>query len=160
MSSPKRQRRAGFVPNRTPEIEAVRAKLPAILREQEIVEAVRSADVSLICGDTGCGKSTQVPQFLLEAGFCDAGKIICVTQPRRVAAISVSKRVGDELNNPKLVGYQVRYDAAVDHDHVKIKFETDGILLREIQQDFFLTKYSAIIVDEAHEICEDPPRAR
>ena len=148
MNMPKRRR---LIPRRTAEIEAVRAKLPAILREQEIVEAVRSADVSLICGDTGCGKSTQVPQFLLEAGFCDSGKIICVTQPRRVAAISVSKRVAEELNDSEIVGYQVRYDTSFDSATVKIKFETDGILLREIQQDFLLTKYSVIIVDEAHE---------
>ena len=132
---------------RTEEISRLREKLPAVMMEQEIVEAVRSHDVVLIAGDTGCGKSTQVPQFLLEAGFA----VICVTQPRRVAAISVSERVGEELNDRKLVGFQVRYEKGSLSNKTKIKFQTDGILLREIQADLLLPQYKVVIIDEAHE---------
>jgi ATP-dependent RNA helicase DHX37/DHR1 len=140
--------------NRDPKVEILRRKLPAVLTEQEIVDAVRNNDFSIICGDTGCGKSTQVPQFLYEAGFTEGesvGSLIGVTQPRRVAAVSVSERVGVELNDPGLVGYQVRYDTKVNNDKMRIKFMTDGILLREIQEDIRLPRYSVIVIDEAHE---------
>jgi ATP-dependent RNA helicase DHX37/DHR1 len=140
--------------NRTSEIEEVRSKLPAVLTEQEIVDAIRNNNFSIICGDTGCGKSTQVPQFLYEAGFTEganSGQMIAVTQPRRVAAVSVSERVGVELNNPDLVGYQVRYDTKINKQSMKIKFMTDGILLREIQQDIRIPQYSVVVIDEAHE---------
>lgn len=139
---------------RTPEIDALRSKLPAVLTEQEIVDAVRNNDFSIICGDTGCGKSTQVPQFLYEAGFTEGdnnGSLIGVTQPRRVAAISVAERVGIELNNADLVGYQVRYERKVNNSKMRLKFMTDGILLREIQEDIRLPRYSVIVIDEAHE---------
>merc|ERR1719181_155389 len=96
---------------RTEEIEEQRSKLPAVMCEQEVVEMVLSNDVTLVSGDTGCGKSTQIPQFLYEAGVCSGDRyLIGVTQPRRVAAISVSQRVGQDLNEPNTVGYQVRYD--------------------------------------------------
>lgn len=140
--------------NRTVEIEQLRSKLPAVLTEQEIVDAVRSNDFSIICGDTGCGKSTQVPQFIYEAGFTEgenSGMIIGVTQPRRVAAIAVAERVGVELNKPDLVGYQVRYDKKMKSESMRLKFMTDGILLREIQEDIRLPRYSVIVIDEAHE---------
>ena len=140
--------------SRTEEIDQIRSKLPAVLTEQEIVDAVQNNDFSIICGDTGCGKSTQVPQFLYEAGFTEgknSGMIICVTQPRRVAAISVAERVGVELNDPDLVGYQVRYDKKMKSESMRLKFMTDGILLREIQEDIRLPRYSVIVIDEAHE---------
>jgi len=133
-------------------IEAQREKLPAVMMEQEVIEMALSTDVMLVCGETGCGKSTQVPQFLYEAGFCgEGGQLIGVTQPRRVAAISVSQRVGEELNSPGTVGYQVRYDKSNCSRDARIKFMTDGILLREVQADFLCKKYAAIIIDEAHE---------
>ncbi|KAF8822087.1 putative ATP-dependent Rna helicase DHX37, partial [Cardiosporidium cionae] len=93
---------------RTPDVMKQRLLLPATMMEQEIVEAVMENDVLLICGETGCGKSTQVPQFLYEAGFCGKKNewLVAVTQPRRVAAISVSMRVATELNDPSAVGYQ------------------------------------------------------
>eukprot|EP00928_Gymnodinium_smaydae_P012466 TRINITY_DN14516_c1_g1_i2.p1 TRINITY_DN14516_c1_g1~~TRINITY_DN14516_c1_g1_i2.p1 ORF type:complete len:1400 (+),score=439.30 TRINITY_DN14516_c1_g1_i2:441-4202(+) len=137
---------------RTDAIEEQRSKLPAVMMEQELVETVLANDVTLVCGETGCGKSTQVPQFLFEAGVCNGGTHrIAVTQPRRVAAISVSQRVGVELNDAGLVGYQVRYESSRCGPNSRIKFMTDGILLREVQSDFRCTKYSAIIIDEAHE---------
>jgi ATP-dependent RNA helicase DHX37/DHR1 len=139
---------------RAPEIDEVRSSLPAVMTEQEIVDAVRNNDFSLVCGGTGCGKSTQVPQFLYESGFtvgAHKGKLIAVTQPRRVAAVSVSTRVGVELNDPDLVGYQVRYDKQICGSKMAIKFMTDGILLREIQDNIRLPQYSVVIIDEAHE---------
>lgn len=138
--------------DRTEKIEEQRSRLPAVMVEQELVETVLNNDVTLVCGETGCGKSTQVPQFLYEAGICDGDRYhIAVTQPRRVAAISVSMRVGDELNSAATVGYQVRYDRSQCGADMRIKFMTDGILLREVQSDFLLPKYSCIIIDEAHE---------
>ena len=135
---------------RTSEIEEQRARLPAVMMEQEFVEMVLSNDVMLVCGDTGCGKSTQVPQFLYECGLCNGEEfLIAVTQPRRVAAISVSQRVGQELNNAGSVGYQVRYDRSNCTKDMRIKFMTDGILLREVQADFLCKKYTAIVIDEA-----------
>lgn len=133
-------------------IETQREKLPAVMMEQELVEMTLSTDVLLVCGETGCGKSTQVPQFLYEAGLCNGGELLIgVTQPRRVAAISVSQRVGEELNDLRAVGYQVRYDKSNCSKETRIKFMTDGILLREVQADFLCKRYSVIIIDEAHE---------
>ncbi|CAE7680237.1 ECM16 [Symbiodinium pilosum] len=128
------------------------------MMEQEFVEMVLSNDVMLVCGDTGCGKSTQVPQFLYECGLCNGEEhLIGVTQPRRVAAVSVSQRVGQELNEPEKVGYQVRYDKSHCTKDMRIKFMTDGILLREAQADFLCRKYTAIVIDEAHERGASPP---
>eukprot|EP00392_Amoebophrya_sp_AT5.2_P010868 g10935.t1 len=137
---------------RRPEIQVQRNKLPAIQMEQEVVEAVLEHDVVLIAGDTGCGKSTQIPQFLYENGLSEYGTI-AVTQPRRVAAISVAQRVADELNSEEVVGYQVRYDKShnCSSGKTKVKFLTDGIVLREVQRDFLLSQYSVVVLDEAHE---------
>lgn len=143
---------------RTPDIEEGRSSLPIIGMEQEIMEAVSENDVVVLCGETGCGKTTQLPQFLYEAGYTfmknglqDEG-IIGVTQPRRVAAVSTAHRVSQELGGKigGLVGYHVRYDRKLSLK-TKIQFMTDGILLRELQDDFLLKKYNVIIVDEAHE---------
>ncbi|GMH43272.1 hypothetical protein BSKO_11194 [Bryopsis sp. KO-2023] len=143
--------------DRRPEIEEARSKLPITGMEQEIMEMVMGHDVMVLCGQTGCGKTTQVPQFLFEAGFgcknfAEKRGTIGVTQPRRVAAISTAKRVADEMNSElgDVVGYQVRYDRSVGSNS-SMKFMTDGILMRELQQDFLLQNYSVIIVDEAHE---------
>ena len=109
-----------------------------------------------MCGATGSGKTTQIPQFLYEAGYgADGGPtpgIIGVTQPRRVAAVAMSRRVGEELcdsrtRDSNVSSYQIRFDSTVGKQ-TAIKFMTDGILIREISQDFALSKYSAIILDE------------
>ncbi|RCH91860.1 putative ATP-dependent RNA helicase DHR1 [Rhizopus azygosporus] len=141
--------------NRKPEIQEARLQLPVCGEEQVIMEAIRNNTVVVICGETGSGKTTQVPQFLYEAGWShpesDNPGLIGVTQPRRVATVSMAKRVADELNlSDKEVSYQIRYDATVS-DKTRIKFMTDGVLLREMSQDLLLTKYSVIIIDEAHE---------
>ena len=187
--------------NRDPRIQAARLNLPVCGMEQEIVEAITLNDVVILCGETGSGKSTQVPQFLFEAGFGDSG-IIGITQPRRVAATSTAERVGVEMGEPinsgfygnkgaghaqkklkmskkrkgkdvlrgegegqegdeiaqddcvkqgGLVGYQIRFDASTVGEKTKIKFMTDGILLREVTSDLLLRQYSVILLDEAHE---------
>lgn len=141
-----------FVPvNRKPDIQESRMKLPVIAEEQPIMEAISENPVVIIAGETGSGKTTQVPQFLYEAGYARDGKIIGVTEPRRVAAISMSKRIAEEMNlSPKEVSYLIRFEGNAT-DKTKIKFMTDGVLLKEIQSDFLLTKYSVIVLDEAHE---------
>nr|XP_012232791.1 PREDICTED: probable ATP-dependent RNA helicase kurz [Linepithema humile] len=140
-----------FVPlNRKQEIQSVRLKLPVVAEEQIIVETINENPVVIITGETGSGKTTQVPQFLYEAGYAQ-NKLIGITEPRRVAAMSMSKRVAEEMNlTQKQVSYLIRFEGNVTEE-TKIKFMTDGVLLKEIQSDFLLTKYSVIILDEAHE---------
>lgn len=141
-----------FIPvDRSPEIQEARLKLPILAEEQVVMEAVSENPCVVICGETGSGKTTQVPQFLYEAGYASDGQIIGITEPRRVAAVSMSHRVAKEMNLPtQVVSYQIRYEGNVTSD-TKIKFMTDGVLLKEIQKDFLLQRYSAIIIDEAHE---------
>uniref|UniRef100_A0A8C4E3H3 RNA helicase n=1 Tax=Dicentrarchus labrax TaxID=13489 RepID=A0A8C4E3H3_DICLA len=143
---------AVFVPvDRSPEIQEARLKLPVLAEEQVIMEAVRENPCVVICGETGSGKTTQVPQFLYEAGYACGSGIIGITEPRRVAAVSMSHRVAKEMNlSTRVVSYQIRYEGNVTSD-TKIKFMTDGVLLKEIQKDFLLQRYSVIIIDEAHE---------
>ncbi|KAF4617551.1 hypothetical protein D9613_006038 [Agrocybe pediades] len=140
---------------RSPEVEEARILLPIVTEEQPIMEAILLNPIIIICGETGSGKTTQVPQFLYEAGFGTPGSenpgMVGITQPRRVAAMSMASRVGHELSlTSSVVSYQIRYDATVS-PNTSIKFMTDGVLLRELATDFLLTKYSVIIVDEAHE---------
>jgi len=132
---------------RTAEIDESRAELPAYAHEQEIVEMIKTHTTTIISGATGSGKTTQIPQFLFEAGF----KGIGVTQPRRVAAVSMARRVATELGSEgDKVGYQIRFESSVKAG-TEIKFMTDGVLLRELSMDFMLSKYEILIVDEAHE---------
>ncbi|KAL0979250.1 hypothetical protein UPYG_G00182780 [Umbra pygmaea] len=143
---------AVFVPvHRLPEIQVARLRLPVLSEEQLIMEAVREHTFVVLCGETGSGKTTQVPQFLYEAGYASGSGIIGVTEPRRVAAVSMSHRVAKEMNlSTRQVSYQIRYEGNVTSD-TKIKFMTDGVLLKEIQKDFLLQKYSVVVIDEAHE---------
>ncbi|MFT7805018.1 putative ATP-dependent RNA helicase DHX37 [Arapaima gigas] len=143
---------AVFVPvDRLPDIQAARLKLPVLGEEQVIMEAVRENMCVVLCGETGSGKTTQVPQFLYEAGYASGDGIIGITEPRRVAAVSMSQRVAKEMNlSTRVVSYQIRYEGNVTSD-TKIKFMTDGVLLKEIQKDFLLEHYKVIIIDEAHE---------
>lgn len=135
---------------RDPEIQAARLQLPILAEEQAVMEAIHDNDVVILCGETGSGKTTQVPQFLYEGGYTTGG-LIGVTEPRRVAAMTMSRRVALELNmSTELVSYQIRYEGNVTEKTI-MKFMTDGVLLKEIEKDFFLTKYSVIVIDEAHE---------
>ncbi|XP_009995982.1 PREDICTED: probable ATP-dependent RNA helicase DHX37 [Chaetura pelagica] len=143
---------AVFVPvDRSPEIQEARLKLPILAEEQVIMEAISENPIVIICGETGSGKTTQVPQFLYEAGYASSGGAIGITEPRRVAAVSMSQRVAKEMNlSHRVVSYQIRYEGNVT-DETQIKFMTDGVLLKEIQKDFLLSKYKVVIIDEAHE---------
>ncbi|NXN21385.1 DHX37 helicase, partial [Nycticryphes semicollaris] len=143
---------AVFVPvDRSPEIEEARLKLPILAEEQVIMEAISENPIVIICGETGSGKTTQVPQFLYEAGYASLDGAIGITEPRRVAAVSMSQRVAKEMNlSHRVVSYQIRYEGNVS-DETQIKFMTDGVLLKEIQKDFLLSKYKVVIIDEAHE---------
>ncbi|GAB6030214.1 hypothetical protein CHUAL_005886 [Chamberlinius hualienensis] len=137
--------------NRLDEIQKKRLLLPILAEEQVVMEAINENSVVIICGETGSGKTTQVPQFLYEAGYTTEGRMIGVTEPRRVAAITMSQRVALEMNLPsEVVSYQIRYEGN-STDKTEIKFMTDGVLLKEMQTDFLLSKYSVIVVDEAHE---------
>lgn len=128
------------------------ADLPITARREEIVATIRQHQVVILAGETGSGKTTQLPKMCLEAAGEDLrGKIGC-TQPRRVAAMSVSKRVAEELGVQwgREVGCKMRFNDDTSRD-TRIKFMTDGILLAEIQGDPLLRAYSIIILDEAHE---------
>ncbi|GAB3730123.1 ATP-dependent RNA helicase HrpA [Silanimonas algicola] len=126
-------------------------ELPIGREADAIVELIRRHQVVVIAGETGSGKTTQLPKLCLAAGRGAAGLIGC-TQPRRIAARAVAKRVAEELQVPlgKEVGWQVRFTEQVGEDTL-VKFMTDGILLAEIQKDRYLSAYDTIIVDEAHE---------
>ncbi|KAK6849651.1 ECM16 DEAH-box RNA helicase [Apiospora arundinis] len=149
-------RKAFAVPvTRKDEIQEARLKLPVVGEEQKIMEAIHNNNVVVICGATGSGKTTQVPQFLFEAGYGSPDSptpgLIGITQPRKVAAVSMAKRVGQELgNHSHKVAYQIRFEGTAD-DKTAVKFMTDGVLLREVSNDISLKKYSAVIIDEAHE---------
>jgi ATP-dependent helicase HrpA len=125
--------------------------LPVSERRADIIAALKSNSVLILCGETGSGKTTQIPKMCLEAGIGEKGLIGC-TQPRRIAARSVAIRVAEELKSEfgGLVGYKVRFTDKVRRD-TRIKFMTDGILLAESQGDAMLSQYSCIVVDEAHE---------
>ena len=138
---------------RKTEIKEQREKLPIISQEHEIMYTINNSLVTIICGETGSGKSTQIPQFLYEGGYTKEIGKIAITQPRRVAARSLSMRVCEEMNIKlgEEVGYQIRYETGNISKKTEIKFVTDGILLKELENDSLLSEYSVIIIDEAHE---------
>ena len=125
--------------------------LPVNQRKDEIAEAIAKHQVVIVCGETGSGKTTQLPKICLELGRGVAG-LIGHTQPRRIAARSVASRIAQELKSPlgEAVGYKVRFnDKLSETSHIKLM--TDGILLAETQGDRFLNAYDTLIIDEAHE---------
>lgn len=151
-----------------------RRKLPIFPYADDIRKRLRDTDVMLLVGETGSGKSTQIPQFLVNEDWCrpksvrinqvdgtqkpvTVGGCIAITEPRRVAAISLARRVAEEMGTPlgssspsSNVGYSVRFDTSISPS-TRIKFLTEGMLLQEMLHDPWLTKYSAVLVDEVHE---------
>ena len=125
--------------------------LPVSARADDIMAAIREHQIVVVAGETGSGKTTQLPKLCLAAGRGAAGLVGC-TQPRRLAARSMARRVAEELNVTlgDQVGYQVRFTERVSEDSL-IKFMTDGILLAETQRDPWLSAYDTLIIDEAHE---------
>ena len=125
--------------------------LPVSARRAEIEALLQKHQVIVVAGETGSGKTTQLPKMCLELGFGEKG-LIGHTQPRRIAARSVAARIAEELHSSlgELVGYKVRFNDKLS-DNTQIKLMTDGILLAEIQSDRFLNQYSCLIIDEAHE---------
>ncbi|XP_060768805.1 ATP-dependent RNA helicase DHX33 isoform X2 [Neoarius graeffei] len=132
-------------------IDVQRKQLPIYQARSQLIDQLRQLHNAVLIGETGSGKTTQIPQYLYEAGIGRQG-IIAVTQPRRMAAISLAGRVAEEKRTQlgKLVGYTVRFED-VTSPETKLKFMTDGMLLREAIGDPLLLRYTVVILDEAHE---------
>lgn len=129
-------------------LRQMQAELPIANYKEEIKAAVAKEQVVLVAGDTGCGKSTQIPQYLRQAGY----ESICCTQPRRIACISLSKRVAHEMlcEYTNEVGYQIRFERSKNKD-TKIIFMTEGLLLRQLATEAAATQFDVIVLDEVHE---------
>ncbi|OQE14795.1 hypothetical protein PENFLA_c035G05573 [Penicillium flavigenum] len=174
-SKPFTDTKTNFIPLRekAKALLETRRKLPVFENANLIRDLLREQDVMLLVGETGSGKSTQIPQFLVDEFWCRpvptqitrdgktekkvVGGCIAITQPRRVAAISLARRVAEEMGTPlgshspaSKVGYSVRFDTSTSPS-TRVKFLTEGMLLQEMLHDPNLTKYSAIVVDEVHE---------
>mmetsp|Transcript_95361 Transcript_95361/g.179293 ORF Transcript_95361/g.179293 Transcript_95361/m.179293 type:complete len:1161 (+) Transcript_95361:126-3608(+) len=132
-------------------IKEQRESLPIFKLRNELLQAIHDNQVLIVIGETGSGKTTQIIQYMAEAGYTSRGVIGC-TQPRRVAAMSVAKRVAEEFGCRlgQEVGYAIRFEDQTSPETL-IKYQTDGMLLREVLSDPTMSKYSAIMLDEAHE---------
>nr|CCA19992.1 LOC100004107 protein putative [Albugo laibachii Nc14]CCA23294.1 LOC100004107 protein putative [Albugo laibachii Nc14] len=142
----------GYNPNHRLPLHIQRENLPVFAHRSEILYAVETHQTTILIGETGSGKTTQIPQYLMEANWAQYRMIAC-TQPRRIAAITIAQRIAQEMHGTvgDQVGYAVRFDEKWDAERTKIKLCTDGILLREMMFDPLLTQYSVIVLDEAHE---------
>ena len=156
-----REQRKGMPLMKQPELPEFKNSRPKAIREQreslpifrlkrKFIDTIEQNQITVVIGETGSGKTTQITQYLYEAGYSQ--KLIGCTQPRRVAAMSVAQRVSEEMHCKLggLVGYTIRFEDCTSSD-TRIKYMTDGMLLRECLQDPLLPKYSVIMLDEAHE---------
>ncbi|KAL8721111.1 MAG: hypothetical protein Q9225_002134 [Loekoesia sp. 1 TL-2023] len=135
-----------------PSLHKPSSLLPIARHRQNLLYLIETYPITIVVGQTGSGKTTQLPQFLRHAGWCQEGKVIAVTQPRRVAATTVAARVAEEIGCKlgEEVGYSIRFEDLTS-EKTQIKFLTDGLLLREALADPLLSRYSVIMIDEAHE---------
>eukprot|EP00397_Hematodinium_sp_SG-2012_P007258 GEMP01007300.1.p1 GENE.GEMP01007300.1~~GEMP01007300.1.p1 ORF type:complete len:1145 (+),score=295.75 GEMP01007300.1:68-3502(+) len=133
-------------------IKEQRETLPIFKLRNQLLQAIQENQVLIVIGETGSGKTTQMTQYMAEAGYCGNGRMIGCTQPRRVAAMSVAKRVAEEFGCRlgQEVGYAIRFEDQTSPETL-IKYQTDGMLLREILQEPLLKRYSIVMLDEAHE---------
>jgi HrpA-like RNA helicase len=145
MGPPTKKRRVQPPASSREQLLEDRKRLPLWSAREKLVERVRAHRTLIVVGETGSGKTTQIPQFLYEAGFAERGRIAC-TQPRRVAACTVARRVSDEMGTKlgELVGYSVRFDDTTS-PQTRIKYLTDGMLLREALLDPKLSRWEATV---------------
>lgn len=134
-------------------IQVQRSRLPIARQRETILYALEQYPVLVVIGQTGSGKTTQLPQFLAEAGWAAMNLQIAVTQPRRISAISVASRVAQEMGTVlgDEVGYSIRFEDLSHPTRTRIRFLTDGALLMECMRDPLLSRYSVVMIDEAHE---------
>lgn len=137
----------------TDNVSALRRTLPIYAQRNALLYHVETFQFVIVVGETGSGKTTQIPQYLHEAGWASSDRIIACTQPRRLAATSIAARVAQEMDCMlgQQVGYTIRFEDCSHPTHTKIKYLTDGMLLRECLRDPLLSRYSVVMVDEAHE---------
>ena len=135
-------------------IPAQKKNAPIVKSRDHILYLLEEFQVVVVVGETGCGKSTQIPQYIVEAGWCNTkGSMIGVTEPRRIAVTTLATRVAEECNSilGERVGYSIRFDECFSRTETKIKYMTEGILIREMMEDPLLKNYSVIMLDEVHE---------
>lgn len=144
---------AVYNPNSSLSISLQRQRLPIFMHRTNILYLLEKYETVIIVGETGCGKSTQIPQYLHESGWTAGKWKVCITQPRRVAVVTVASRVAEERGSfiGEEVGYTIRFDDCCNPEITRTKFVTDGVLLRETMSDPLLSQYSVIMLDEAHE---------
>ncbi|CAD6893373.1 unnamed protein product [Tilletia laevis] len=136
-------------------IQAQRDRLPIAKQRNQILYMLERYPVLIVIGQTGCGKTTQIPQFLLEAGWASSSSTLAIacTQPRRISAVSVASRVATEVGAVlgDEVGYTIRFEDLSHPTRTRIRYMTDGMLFRECMRDPLLSRYSVVMIDEAHE---------
>lgn len=151
------ERNESYIPPNNPNaglsLSQQRARLPVFKYRESILYMLEKFQTLVVVGETGSGKSTQIPQYLHEAGWTADGRVVACLQPRRIAAVSVAERVAAERGVALggEVGYSIRFDERTDAQQTRIKYMTEGMLLRAMMRDPLLARYSVIMLDEAHE---------